>query len=60
MGIDVVLQHFATFSNGQQIDNSRFLKKEGKSKERKKQGKVVAKVHEKIRNQRKDFCHKES
>jgi len=60
MGIDVGLQHFTTFSNGQQIDNPRSLKKEGKSKERKKQGKVVVNVHEKIRNQRKDFCHKES
>jgi putative transposase len=27
---------------------------------RKKQRKVVAKVHERISNQRKDFCHKES
>ena len=30
------------------------------TQERRKQGKVVAKIHERIRNQRKDFCHKES
>lgn len=75
IGIDVGLEHFATFSNGQQIENPRFFKKGEKvlakaqrklsklekgTKERRKQGKVVAKIHEKIRNQRKDFCHKES
>jgi len=31
IGIDVGLQHFATFSNGQQIDNPRFFKKGEKS-----------------------------
>lgn len=30
------------------------------SKERRVKGKAVAKIHEKISNQRKDFCHKES
>jgi IS605 OrfB family transposase len=28
--------------------------------ERRKKGKVVAKIHERVYNQRKDFCHKES
>lgn len=75
IGIDVGLENFATFSNGEQIANPRFFKKEEKAlakaqqklsklsqgtKARSKQGKVVAKIHERISNQRKDFCHKAS
>jgi putative transposase len=75
IGIDMGLEHFATFSNGEEILNPRFFKKGEKAlakaqqklaklkkgtKERRKQGKVVAKIHERISNQRKDFCHKES
>jgi putative transposase len=75
VGIDIGLENFATFSDGDKIKNPRFFQKGEKilakaqrklsklekgTKERKKQGKVVAKVHEKIRNQRNDFCHKES
>jgi putative transposase len=75
IGIDVGLEHFATLSNGEQIANPRFFKKGEKilakaqrklakltkgTKERRKQGKAVAKIHERIGNQRKDFCHKES
>jgi putative transposase len=75
IGIDVGLTHFATLSNGQEIANPRFFKQAEKtlakgqrkldklkkgSPERRKQGKVVAKIHERIGNQRKDFCHKES
>ena len=75
IGIDVGLKHFATLSNGQEISNPRFYKQGEKalakaqrklatlkkgSQKRCQQGKVVAKVHEKISNQRKDFCHKES
>lgn len=75
VGIDVGLEKFATLSNGEQIENPRFFKQGQKAlakaqrklaklekgtAERKKQGKIVAKVHERIRNQRKDFCHKES
>lgn len=75
IGIDVGLSHFATLSNGQEISNPRFFKQGEKTlakaqrklsklkkgtPERRKQGKAVAKIHEKIRNQRKDFCHKES
>jgi len=75
IGIDVGLQNFATFSDGREIKNPRFFKqgekrlakaqrKLGKlekgTTERRKQKKVVAKIHEKIANQRKDFCHKES
>lgn len=75
IGIDVGLEQFATFSNGEEISNPRFFKRGEKllgkaqrklsklkkgTKERRKQGKVVAKIHERIGNQRKDFCHKES
>jgi putative transposase len=75
IGIDVGLEHFATLSNGQEIPNPRFFKQGEKvlaraqkklavlekgTTRRRKQGKVVAKIHERISNQRKDFCHKES
>jgi putative transposase len=75
VGIDVGLAHFATLSNGQGIANPQFFKQGEKTlakaqrklarlkkgtPERRRQGKVVAKVHEHISNQRKDFCHKES
>lgn len=75
IGIDVGLEHFATLSNGEEISNPRFFKQGEKAlakaqrkleklkkgtKERCQQGKVVAKVHERISNQRKNFCHKES
>jgi putative transposase len=75
IGIDVGLGTFATLSNGEEIANPRFFRKSAKTlakaqrklsvlkkgtSERRKQGKVVAKVHEKISNQRKDFCHKAS
>lgn len=75
IGIDVGLEHFATLSNGQEIPNPRFFKQGEKalakaqrklaklkkgSSERQKQGKVAARIHERISNQRKDFCHKEA
>ena len=75
IGIDVGLEHFATLSNGREISNPRFFKQGEKalakaqrklaklkkgSLERQKQGKIVARIHERIGNQRKDFCHKES
>ena len=75
VAIDVGIESFATFSNGQKIENPRFFKKGEKrlakaqrklsklekgTKERRKAGKVVAKIHERIKNQRKDFCHKEA
>lgn len=75
IGIDVGLEHFATLSNGQEIANPRFFKRGEKTlakaqrklaklkkgtQERRKQGKAVAKIHQRIGNQRKDFCHKES
>ena len=75
IGIDVGLLHFATLSNGEEISNPRFFKHGEKAlakaqrklsklkkstKERRKTGKTVAKIHERMSNQRKDFCHKES
>ena len=75
IGIDVGLENFATLSNGEQIANPRFFKRRQNAlakaqhklaklnkgtPERRKQGKVVAKIHERIGNQRRDFCHKES
>lgn len=75
VGIDVGLENFATLSNGQEIANPRYFKRRQKSlakaqrklaklskgtPERRKQGKVVAKIHERVGNQRRDFCHKES
>lgn len=75
VAIDVGIESFATFSNGKTIENPRFFKKGEKAlaqaqrklsklekgtKERRKAGKAVAKIHEKIKNQRKDFCHKQA
>jgi putative transposase len=73
VGIDVGLKSFATFSNGERIDNPRFFKTEEKnlaraqrrlSKAEKgtpirhKHRKVVAHIHLRIANKRKDFAHK--
>jgi putative transposase len=75
VGIDVGIENFAVLTNGEAIANPKFFKKEEKilakaqqkfskkekgSIERKKCGKIVAKIHERISNKRKDFCHKES
>ena len=73
IGIDVGLENFATFSNGIQIGNPRFLrnseknlKKTQRSVCRKKKGsnrrirtvKLLQKKYLKIRRQRQDFLHK--
>lgn len=75
VGIDLGLTTFAVLSNGKEIQNPKFFQRSEKSlakaqkklskaekgtQERQKQGKVVAKIHERIRNQRKDFCHQQS
>lgn len=73
VGIDLGLKHFAILSDGRKIENPRFLvnslkelrvaqrslsrKKKG-SNHREKQKLVVARLHEKVANQRKDFLHK--
>jgi putative transposase len=75
VGIDLGITHFAALSNGEMIDNPRHyrraekkLKKLQEALSRKKKGshrrkkavKAVARAHRKVRNQRKDFHHKES
>lgn len=75
VGIDVGLVSFATFSDGNKIDNPRFFRKDEKdlvkvqkklseaekgSPKRKKRRKAVAKVHERISNRRNNFCHQEA
>lgn len=72
-GIDVGLKEFLTLSDGTKIQNSKWLKKteEKLAKEQKilsrrkygsnnykKQKNKLAKIHEKILNQRNDFLHK--
>ena len=75
VGIDVGLESFATLSNGKIIENPRFLiksekrlailqrrlsgKKKG-SKNRRKARIKVARLHERIFNQRQDFLHQQS
>lgn len=75
IGIDLGLKDFAVTSEGEVIENPKFLrkkierlkvlqrrasKKKKGSKNRKKANKRVALLHEKIKNQRQDFLHKVS
>ncbi len=75
VGIDVGLNSFAVLSDGTKIDNPRFYRKAEKTLgrfqrglSRKKRGSnnrnkarlKVARLHERIGNQRRDFLHKES
>ena len=72
IGVDVGIKKFATLSNGKQIANPIFFKKEEKelvkaqrklsklgknNPKREKVRKVVARVHERIRFKRHDFAH---
>lgn len=73
LGIDLGISSFATFSNGEKVENPRFLSKKLKklrklskshskkkkgSKNREKSRKKLAVLHEKVTNCRKDFQHK--
>lgn len=75
IGIDVGLKEFYTDSNGNKVDNPKFLEKSEKrlkreqrrlsrkqkgSNNRDKQRIRVAKIYEKVTNQRNDFLQKES
>jgi putative transposase len=75
IGIDVGLLHFGTLSNGSTIENPRYFRRSEQklkklqealshtkrgSKRRRKAAHVVGKNHRHIRNQRKDFHHKEA
>jgi putative transposase len=73
VGIDLGLTSFAVLSNNEVIANPRHLNKSSSklkrqqrylsrrklhSTNRKRQRRIVAKIHNKIKNQRKDFLHK--
>ncbi len=73
VAIDVGLTHFCTLSTGKKVENPKHLikteqriKKLQKQLSRKKKGssryktlaKRIAKLHEKVKNQRRDFLHK--
>jgi len=68
VGIDVGIKSFAVFSDGQVIDNPKYLKQsEAKLKElqqqhskkrSKRSKKKFSSLHQKVSNQRKDFQHK--
>jgi len=75
VGIDVGLKTFATLSDGTEIENPRFFRKEEKAlaqvqrkhsklakgtPERRKHRKAVARVHERIAWRRDNFTHQES
>jgi len=75
VGIDVGLKTFATLSDGTEIDNPTFFRKEEQAlakvqrkhsklakgtPERKKHRKVVARVHERVAFRRDNFTHQES
>ena len=75
VGVDLGLKCFAKLSNGQTIENPKFLKKSEKqiakyqrrlsrkqkgSKNKEKARILVAVAHEKVKNQRQDFLQKES
>ena len=74
MGIDVGLKTFAYLSTGEQIENPRFFREEeqalahaqrrlskaGKgTRKRKKRRKVVAHIHERIKNRRQNFIQQQ-
>ena len=73
LGIDFGLKHFLNYSNGERIDSPEYFKKllmklkheqrklskkQKGSKNKEKQRLKVAKIHNKIHNQREDFLHK--
>src|SRR6266581_6086449 len=65
VGIDVGLKTFATLSDGTEIENPRFFRKEEKAlakgtPERRKHRRVVARVHERIAFRRENFTHQNS
>jgi putative transposase len=75
VGIDVGLVEFATMSDGSALPNPRFFRADEKAlakaqrrlakavkgtPARRKRRKVVARIHERIANRRKDFAHQES
>lgn len=72
VGIDVGLSHFATLSNGEQIDNPRFFRSDERAlaqaqrklsaekkgtPQRARRRKAAARIHERIANRRRNFAH---
>ncbi len=75
IGIDVGLAHCATLSDGRQLDHPRFFRRDANERakaqrrlakeakgtpKRHKRKRVVARLHERIANQRSDFAHQTS
>jgi putative transposase len=75
IGIDLGLQSFAKFSNGQTVDNPRFFRRDEKelakaqrklskaekgTPERTKRRKAVQHIYQRIANRRSDFAHQKS
>jgi len=75
IGVDVGIKDFAVLSNGEKVENPKYLQKSLKrlkvvskqlsrkkkgSKNREKAKKRLSKIHEKVTNQRTDFQHKVS
>lgn len=75
VGIDLGVTHLATLSNGEMIEHPRYYRQAKKTLEkrqqalsRKKKGshrrekakRLIGRAHRKIRNQRRDFLHKQS
>lgn len=75
LGVDVGLEKFATLSTGETIHNPRFLRGDERdlkraqrrlseqvagTPERARRRKVIARIHERIANRRKNFAHQES
>jgi len=68
IGIDVGIKNFAATSDGEIIDNPKYLKQsenklaslqqQHSKKRSKRTKKILARLHEKVTNQRKDFQHK--
>lgn len=73
LGIDLGIKHFATFSTGEKVENPKHLqaslrklrraqrklsRRAKGSNNRRKQARVLASIHEKVVNRRKDFQHK--
>ena len=72
VGLDVGLKTFASLSNGENVANPRFFRRDEKalakaqrklakqvrgSRKRRKAKKVVSRIHERVRNRRHDFVH---
>jgi putative transposase len=75
VGVDVGLDSFVTISTGEYVDNPRFFRQDEKTlakaqrklskanektPERAKRRKVVARIHERIKFRRRNFCHQVS